>query len=141
VGMHFGWRKQAATKTHAARESEPARPAERLPTKHAHAEINAYISIRDRLLAEAEEIPTNSTLHRATIANDVVEIFLKPARPPYQAQHLPERDAAHERQRCETVKNRIAELRAKIATPAAGSVHKSQRPPVFGVRAIGTTPA
>ena len=86
--------------------------------------------------------PAISTLHRACIANDVVEIFLKPAKTPYEGQYLPEDEASHERQRCEAVKNRIAELRSKIATPSAGStVQKSGKQSLFGVRAMGTTPA
>jgi hypothetical protein len=141
--MHFGWRRSAATKASAEKHLQaPAKTAERSQTKHAHAEIHAYIVIRDRLLAEAEAIPSNSTLHRACIANDVVEIFLKPAKTPYEAQYLPENEASHERERCEAVKTRVAELRVKIATPSAGAaVQKSGRPSLFGVRAIGTTPA
>jgi hypothetical protein len=136
--MQFRWRKSAAKP---ARPQTPAKPVERQQAKHAHAEINAYIAIRDQLLGEAEQIPTNSTLHRACIANDVVEIFLKPAKTPYQAQYLSENDAAGERDRCEQVKNRIAELRKKIATPTAGTVQKAQQPPLFGVRGVGTTSA
>jgi hypothetical protein len=141
--MNFGWRRSAATKTAATTHQQTAaKPAERSQVKHAHAEIRAYMVIRDRLLTEAEEVPSNSTLHRACIANDVVEIFLKPAKTPYQAQYLPEDEASHERQRCEAVKSRIAELRGKIATPSAGaSVQKPGRPSLFGARAIGTTPA
>ena len=140
--MHFSWRKAAATKADAKHVQTPAKPAERAPTKHAHAEIHAYIAIRDRLLAEAEEIPSNSTLHRACIANDVVEIFLQPTKKPYDAQYLPEGEAHTERARCETVKSRIAELRSKMATPSAGSsVQKSGKTSLLGVRAMGTTPA
>ena len=141
--MNFGWRRSAATNARAEKHPQlPVKTADRSQAKHAHAEIHAYVVIRDRLLAEAEAIPSNSTLHRACIANDVVEIFLKPAKTPYQAQYLPENEANQERERCETVKNRIEELRRKIATPSAGaSVQKAGRPSFFGVRAIGTTPA
>ena len=141
--MNFGWRRSAATKADATtNQPAAAKPADRGQLRHAHAEIHAYIVIRDRLLTEAENIPSNATLHRAYIANDVVEIFLKPAKAPYQAQYLAESEAVHERERCEIVKNRIAELRSKIATPSAGSsVQKSAKPSLFGVRAIGTTPA
>lgn len=118
-----------------------AKPADRAQIKHAYAEIHAYITIRDQLLTEAENVPSNATLHRAYIANDVVEIFLKPARKPYEAQYLPEDEAIQERERCETVRNRIAELRRRIATPSAGTVSKSEQPSVFGVRTVGTTPA
>jgi len=96
-----------------------AKPVEHRHLKYALDEITAYIAIRDNLLAEAEEGPTTSTLHRACIANDVVEIFLKPARPPYEAQHLPEADAVRERERCETVKARIRDLGAPVALAAS----------------------
>lgn len=76
-------------------------------------EINAYLGVRDLLLGEAEEATTDSTLHRAWMANEFAEKCLRPARSPYQAQCLPEGDAVRERQRCKTVKMRIAELRAR----------------------------
>ncbi len=140
--MNFGWRKSATAKAGVDTHLQTAaKSADRSPTKHAHAEIHAYIVIRDRLLTEAENVPSNATLHRAYIANDVVEIFLKPAKKPYEAQYLPEDEAKQERERCETVKNRIAELRRQIATPAGGTVQKSQPPSLFGVRAVGSTPA
>ena len=140
--MNFGWRKSATAKPGADTHSQTAaKSADRSQTKHAHAEIHAYIVIRDRLLTEAENVPSNATLHRAYIANDVVEIFLKPAKKPYEAQYLPEAEAKQERERCETVKNRIAELRRQIATPSAGTISKSEQPSVFGIRAIGTTSA
>jgi hypothetical protein len=96
-----------------------AKAVEHRHLKYALDEITAYIAIRDNLLAEAEEGPTTSTLHRAGIANDVVEIFLKPARPPYEAQYLAEADAARERKRCETVKARIRDLGAPIGLTAS----------------------
>src|SRR4051812_35600285 len=120
--MNFGWHKSTATKADASMPQQTAaKPAVRTPVNHAHAEIHAYIAIRDRLLTEAEEAPSNSALRRAVIANDVVEIFLKPARKPYEAQHLPENEAGCERQRCEAVKSRITELRGKLASPSAGA--------------------
>jgi hypothetical protein len=86
------------------------KPAERNSSKEAVAEINAYIAIRDLYLAEAEEVTTDTTLYRARVANDLVATYLKPARSPYEAQHLPEADAVGERKRCEVVKVRIADL-------------------------------
>lgn len=77
-------------------------------------EIDAFSAIRDIALAEFEGETTALNLERACIANDFVEDCLKPARPPYEAQHLPEADAARERQRCEDVKIRIALLRAHM---------------------------
>lgn len=141
--MKFGWRRSEVAKTNPAKPLHTStKSTERHHPKQAHPEIHAYIVIRDRLLAEAEEVPSNSTLHRATIANDVVEIFLKPSKKPYEAQYLPEDEAVQERERCQKVMTRIADLRGKIATPSAGTtVQKSSRPSLFGVRAIGTTPA
>jgi hypothetical protein len=78
-------------------------------------EINAYIAIRDQLLAEAEELHTSAKLASTALANDFVEGCLKPARSPYQAQCLPESDAVRERKRCEAVRSRIAQLR-KLAS-------------------------
>jgi hypothetical protein len=73
-------------------------------------EINAYIVIRDIALAEAEIATTAVNLERARIANDFVETCLKPARPPYELQSLPEADAVRERGRCQAVRARIALL-------------------------------
>ena len=79
-------------------------------------EINAYAAIRDDLLAEAEDIPTRAKLASVAVANDFVETCLKPPQSPYRLQHLPEDEATRERNRCNAVKNRIAELRARIPT-------------------------
>jgi hypothetical protein len=76
------------------------------------AEINAYIAIRDQLLAEAEEKHTMEKLASTALANDFVFGCLKPARPPYEAQCLPESDAIRERERCKVVRERIEQLRA-----------------------------
>ena len=75
------------------------------------AEINAYIAIRDQLLAEAEKLHSTAKIASTALANDFVEGCLKPARSPYEAQCLPESEAARERKRCEAVRDRIAELR------------------------------
>jgi hypothetical protein len=77
-------------------------------------EINAYVAIRDISLAEAEKIINPVNLERVRIANEFVENCLKPARPPYGAQHLPAADAVRERMRCEAVKVRLALLRAHM---------------------------
>ncbi|HEY8834139.1 MAG TPA: hypothetical protein VIM09_01040 [Chthoniobacterales bacterium] len=78
-------------------------------------EIRAYATIRDLALAEAERITNTLNLERARIANEFVENALKPARPPYESQHLPEGDAAREHQRCEAVKVRLSLLHAHLA--------------------------
>lgn len=75
------------------------------------AEINAYIAIRDQLLAEAEKLHSTAKIASTALANDFVEGCLKPARSPYGAQCLPEEDAIRERERCESVRARIAQLR------------------------------
>jgi hypothetical protein len=77
-------------------------------------EINAYVAIRDIALAEAEKEPNSVNLERVRIANDFVKDCLKPARPPYEAQHLPETDAARERERCRDVRVRLSLLRAHL---------------------------
>ncbi len=78
-------------------------------------EINAYIAIRDQLLDEAERLHTTAKLASTALANDFVEGCLKPGRPPYEAQSLPESDAARERKRCEAVRERLTELRENQA--------------------------
>jgi hypothetical protein len=75
------------------------------------AEINAYIAIRDQLLAEAEKLHSTAKIASTALANDFVEGCLKPARSPYEAQCLPEEDAIRERKRCKSVRERIAQLR------------------------------
>jgi hypothetical protein len=88
-------------------------------------EINAYIAIRDELLAEAEQIMTRAKIDSVTVANDFVTTCLKPARSPYQAQCLPEADAIRERKRCEAIKTRLREMAGLIA--AKKSEHASIR--------------
>ena len=78
-------------------------------------EIQAYGVIRDLALAEAEKDTNTLNLQRARIANEFVENALKPSRTPYESQHLPEGDAARERQRCEAVKIRLSLLHAHLA--------------------------
>ncbi len=82
-------------------------------------EIFSFIAVRDLLLAEAEELTTETSLHRVWMANEFAERCLEPARPPYQAQSLPEAEAIYERRRCKTAKVRIAELRTRVRRHAA----------------------
>ena len=77
-------------------------------------EINAYAAIRDIALAEAEKVTTQVNIERVKIANQFVENCLKPARPLYESQHLPEADAVRERGRCQAVKVRLALLEAHM---------------------------
>ena len=99
------------------RTNAPA-PAPAAASDHASAEIHAYIALRDRLLEQAESSRTESSLDRVAGANDFVENCLRPARSPYEAQHLPEADAARERKRCEAVRVRLARLRTTLAHAA-----------------------
>ena len=92
-----------------------SRSHEDTSSKYATAEISAYIAIRDNVLQEAEQAPTSKSLKRAETANDFVETCLKAPRSPYDAQYLPEPDAASERTRCAAAKMRIATLRAVLA--------------------------
>jgi hypothetical protein len=77
-------------------------------------EIHAYIAARDGLLAQAERLSTFEAIHSVAVANDVVRRCLRPVRPVYSAQHLPEAEAARERERCNRVAKRLVELQAKI---------------------------
>lgn len=106
---------QTSSATHSGTSAKAASPVN---SKYAVDEINAYIAIRDGLLAEAEEVTTRAKLDSASAANDFVAACLKPQRSPYEAQHLPEGEMARHRVRCEAVKVRIAELRVGIAARA-----------------------
>lgn len=86
-------------------------------------EIRAYTVIRDIALAEAETLTNSLNLERARIANDFVENALKPARSAYKAQHLPAADATRERNRCKTVKVRLALLRSHLDALARDHAH------------------
>lgn len=85
------------------------------PPLYAVEEINAYIAIRDELLSEAEKLRTGAKIDSVLIANNFVAGCLKPGRSPYEAQCLPEVEARRERERCEVVTHRVAELRATAA--------------------------
>ena len=109
----------AISYTTPAAKPEPRRSATTLsPTfgsAYTVAEINAYIAIRDQLLVEAEELRTAAKLASTRLANDFVLGCLQPARSPYDTQFLPETDAVRERERCQEVRDRIAQLRDAIA--------------------------
>jgi hypothetical protein len=78
----------------------------------ASTEIHAFMSARDMALSDAERRPSDLSLSRAFLANEVVERCLKFARSPYQAQCLPSGEASQAQVRCEAVKRRIQQLRA-----------------------------
>ena len=107
---------------------EKTKPAAWSSTRHAMStyiadEIQAYATIRDLALAEAEKETNQLNLERARIANEFVENCLKPARTPYEAQHLPEGDAAREHQRCEVVNVRLSLLRAHMTAMSREHAH------------------
>lgn len=83
------------------------------------AEMNAFIVIRDELLAEAEEVPTCAKLDSVAVANDFIEASLRPSPPAYEAQNLTAADATREQKRCQDVKDRIIELRSLVRRSAA----------------------
>ena len=100
---------KVSTKKHPRASAKPA------SSKDVVDEINAYIAIRDELLAEAEQIMTRAKIDSVSVANDFVATCLKPARSPYEAQCLSENDAVRECKRCEAVNARIRELVALLA--------------------------
>jgi hypothetical protein len=102
-----------ATKPESRRSASTLSPT--FGSAYTVAEINAYIAVRDQLLAEAEEIRTASKLASTALANDFVLGCLQSGRSPYEAQCLPETDAVFERQRCEAVRDRIVQLRNSVA--------------------------
>src|SRR5438874_2091817 len=103
----------SATKSESRRSTTTLSPE--FGSAYSVAEINAYIAIRDQLLAEAEEFHTSTKLASTALANDFVEGCLKPARAPYEAQCLQESDAIQERKRCAVVRDRISELRDLVS--------------------------
>ncbi len=76
-------------------------------------EIHAYLAARNLFFQEAEGHPSEANLRRAAAANDFAEECLQSPRSPYEKQTLPEAEIAGERQRCEAVKMRLAELRVQ----------------------------
>ncbi len=104
----------AATPSKIRKAPKPAGYLQKIPL-YAAKEINAYIEIRDQLLAEAEKVRTPAKLDSVLIANDFVAGCLKPARSPYELQCLPEAQADEERKRCAAVSNRVAILRKSAA--------------------------
>jgi hypothetical protein len=111
---------QATLTSRRPRPKTSVQPAPKADTPDPVAEeIFSFIAVRDVLLAEAEEQPTETSLHRVWMANEFVERCLEPARPPYQAQSLPAAEANFERRRCKTVRVRLAALRSRIHRQAA----------------------
>ena len=110
------------------KRAKAVQPVNWSSTRHAMStyvadEIQAYATIRDLALAEAEKVTNTLNLERARIANEFVENSLKPAKSPYEAQHLPEGDAARERQRCEAVKVRLSLLNAHMVAMTRDHAH------------------
>jgi hypothetical protein len=105
------------------RRSHSAKSVEFTMARSIADEISAYAAIRDIAVAEAEKATTALNLERARIANDFVENCLKPARSPYESQHLPETDAVRERGRCQAIKVRLSLLRAHLNAISRDQAH------------------
>jgi hypothetical protein len=86
--------------------------------QYAIEEINAYIAVRNGLLKEAEQTPSETTLDRLSLANTFVASCLRPARHPYILQYIPQVDAVRELKQCHIVEGRIAKLRATLSRAA-----------------------
>ena|ERR1700736_3337712 len=99
---------------HTKAKTGPSQKREPQNSEYIIGEINAFIAIRDELLAEVEEAKTASKLHSLIVANNFVETCLTPARSPYDVQFLPEPDAKRERKRCEKIKQRVADLQETL---------------------------
>ena len=99
-----------SAKTKSVKKQSPVAPG---AANAASPEIHSYLAARDLLLREADANPTEANLRRASAANEFAESCLRPARSPYQAQALPEAEAARERLRCNSVKVRLAQLRIR----------------------------
>jgi hypothetical protein len=95
-------------------KARPEQKRERPNSEYVIGEINAFIAIRDELLAEVEEVKTASKLDSLIVANNFVESCLTPARSPYDMQFLPEPAAKRERKRCDQIKRRVADLRDQL---------------------------
>jgi hypothetical protein len=108
-GMHVA----PATKTRPPAKHATSKVTEPRSSACIIEEINTFIAIRDYLLTAAEASKTQQQINRASLANEVVETCLRPARHPYEAQSLPEADAIRERKRCLAAKSRIAKLHAE----------------------------
>ncbi|MDQ2659956.1 MAG: hypothetical protein M3Y03_06010 [Verrucomicrobiota bacterium] len=106
------------TKFHVARVPQKQRSA---GSVEATAEISAYIALREMYLSEAEAGLTETALARAERANEFVVDTLRPARSPYEAQHLAENDAVRERQRCAAVSLRLLALRNRLDSNLAAA--------------------
>src|SRR6267378_1856080 len=63
-------------------EKPQRRSTEAVDSQYAIDEINAYIAIRDNLLAEAEATTTSANVRRLSLANDFVRSCLRSVQPP-----------------------------------------------------------
>jgi hypothetical protein len=104
----------SSAKTRATAKPPPTRSSRPHSSDYVIGEINAFIAIRDELLAEAEETKTQTKLESLIVANNFVESVLTPAQSPYETQFLPEPDAVRERKRCRQIKRRATNLLDQI---------------------------
>jgi hypothetical protein len=102
----------SSAKTRSNAKPRASRPSRPHASDYVIGEINAFIAIRDELLAEAEE--TKTKLESLIVANNFVESCLTPAQSPYEMQFLPEPDAVRERKRCQKIKQRATSLLDQI---------------------------
>ena len=105
-------------KTDSKKSRTPATVNRPNTSQYAIDEINAYMAVRDGLLEEAEQNPTEASIHRLVLANDFVKNCLGPARDPYITQCLPKVDAVRELQHCQTIEARMVKIRASVIKAA-----------------------
>ncbi len=86
--------------------------------RYAIEEIGAYIAVRDGLIEEARLETTEASIERLVLTNNFVANCLRPTRPPYLTQCLPEVDTVRELKRCHAVDLQIAKLRAQMVATA-----------------------
>jgi hypothetical protein len=104
----------SSAKTRSSAKPRATRSSQPHSSDYVIGEINAFIAIRDELLAEAEEAKTKTKLESLIVANNFVESCLTPAQSPYEMQFLPEPDAVRERKRCQEIKRRATSLLDQI---------------------------
>ena len=87
-------------------------------SEYAIDDINAYIAVRDGLVGEAEQETTEAAIERLVLANNFIANCLRPTRPQYMTQCLPEVDSVRELKRCHAVDAHIVKLRAVLVAAA-----------------------
>jgi hypothetical protein len=114
--MHLGIKSPQRISRNLRKPVKSAAPQD--SNKYAIEEITAYIAVRDGLLEEAAQETTEATIERLVLTNTFVASCLRPARPLYLAQCLPEVDTVRELKRCHAVDAQIIKLRAQLVAGA-----------------------